>query len=74
MKNSKFKDRVIDILIELGVAFVCIVVGVLILKIFNVDVFAGDFNFELALIIGCIALVTVIVICYTLFWRYRGKK
>lgn len=74
MKNSKVKDRLIDALLELGVCVVCIVLGIFILKIFNVDVVEGGFSFEFALIIGCVTIITLIVLCYTLFCRYKRKK
>jgi len=44
MKKSKFKERFVDVLLELGVCFVCLVVGILVLKLFKVDIFAGDFT------------------------------
>lgn len=74
MKKSKFKERFVDVLLELGVCFVCVVVGILVLKLFKVDIFAGDFTLELALIIGCIVIITIIVLCYTLFLRCKKKK
>lgn len=74
MKKSKFKERFVDVLLELGVCFVCLVVGILILKIFKVDVLEGELSCELALIIGCIVVITLIVLCYTLYLRYKKKK
>lgn len=75
MKKEKesFKDRIIDALLELLIAVICLVVGFWVLKLFGVDVSVENADIELIILLGLAVSGAVFVGGYFLF-KFLKKK
>ena len=73
-QKTKFREAIIEALLELLLTAVCFGIGALVLFLFGVNLDSTDLDFELIVLIGISSFVLLGVICALVQWIKNKKE
>ena len=73
-QKTKFREAIIEALLELLLTAVCFGIGALVLFFFGVNLDSPDLDFELIVLIGISPVVLLGVICALVQWIKNKKE
>lgn len=73
-QKPKFREAIIEALLELLVTLLCLGIGALILSLFGVDFSSPGLDWDLVVLLGCAVFIAVLVAVYALVQWIKNKK